>query len=280
MVCGCSTANALGAESLSSLQSARVIVECLDHTPTQEGWTASQVHMEEACALRRFDCIEEVHERGKSLRESLTEVLLVPVLYAIFVFALKVVKWEAKGELTPSGLRSGGEGWLTRATCQGYVVEQAKTMELQSLQVISSAIAPVVMVSAAGLLFMGVQAKNLHLSDRMRALMVEYRTLGTAPVHQERREQIVAQLVLFKKRIRLSQRALEFLYLAVFCFVMTSLFLASESFMAPLVTPAVTAAIFVLGVSFLLLALLFEFLELRTGLKTIGIEIAEVFRPR
>src|SRR5919199_5052050 len=119
-------------------------------------------------------------------------------------------------------------------------------MELQSLQVISSAIAPVVMVSAAGLLFMGVQAKNLHLSDRMRALMVEYRTLGTAPVHQERREQIVAQLVLFKKRIRLSQRALEFLYLAVFCFVMTSLFLASESFMAPLVTPAVTAAIFVL----------------------------------
>jgi Protein of unknown function (DUF2721) len=153
-------------------------------------------------------------------------------------------------------------------------------MELQSLQVISSAIAPVVMVSASGLLFMGVQAKNLHLSDRMRALMMEYRTLGTDPAHQERREQIVAQLVLFTKRLWLSRRALEFLYFAVFCFVMTSLFLASESFMAQLVPPTITATIFVLGVSFLLLALLFEFLELRTGLKTIGVETAEALRPR
>jgi hypothetical protein len=153
-------------------------------------------------------------------------------------------------------------------------------MELQSLQVITSAIAPVVMVSATGLLFMGVQAKNLHLADRMRALMIEYRSLGTDPAHQERGEQIIAQLVLFKKRIWLSQRALEFLYAAVFCFVMTSLFLASESFMAQLVTPAVTAIMFVLGVSFLLLALLFEFVELRTGLKTIGIEIAQALRQR
>jgi len=153
-------------------------------------------------------------------------------------------------------------------------------MELQSLQVISSAIAPVVMVSASGLLFMGVQAKNLHLSDRMRALMTEYRSLGTDLAHQERREQIVAQLVLFTKRLWLSQRALEFLYFAVFCFVMTSLFLAWESFMAQLVPPTITATIFVLGVSFLLLALLFEFLELRTGLKTIDIEIAEALRQR
>jgi hypothetical protein len=42
----------------------------------------------------------------------------------------------------------------------------------------------------------------------------------------------------------------------------------------------VTAIMFVLGVSFLLLALLFEFVELRTGLKTIGIEIAEALSQR
>jgi Protein of unknown function (DUF2721) len=148
-------------------------------------------------------------------------------------------------------------------------------MELQSLQVITSAIAPVVMVSATGLLFMGVQAKHLHLADRLRALMTEYRSLGTATTHQERREQIVAQLVLFTKRIRLSLRALKLLYVAVFCFVMTSLVLISESFMAQLVTPAVTPFIFILGVSCLLLALLFEFLELRTGLKTILIETSD-----
>jgi Protein of unknown function (DUF2721) len=152
-------------------------------------------------------------------------------------------------------------------------------MELQSLQVITSAIAPVVMVSATGLLFVGVQAKHLHLADRLRALMTEYRTLGPDAAHQERREQIVAQLVLFTKRIRLSLGALELLYVAVFCFVMTSLFLVSESFTAPLVTPAVTPVMFVLGVSCLLVAQVFEFLELQTGLKTVLIETSDAVRP-
>ena len=84
--------------------------------------------------------------------------------------------------------------------------------------------------------------------------MTEYRTLGPDAAHRERREQIVAQPVLFTKRIRLSLRALELLYVAVFCFVMTSLFLVSESFTAPLVTPTVTPVMFVLGVSCLLVA--------------------------
>jgi hypothetical protein len=151
-------------------------------------------------------------------------------------------------------------------------------MELQSLQVITSAIAPVVMVSATGLLFVGVQAKHLHLADRLRALMTEYCTLGPDAAHRERREQIVAQLVLFTKRIRLSLGALELLYVAVFCFVMTSLFLVSESFTAPLVTPAVTPVMFVLGVSCLLVAQVFEFLELQTGLKTVLIETSDAVR--
>lgn len=36
-------------------------------------------------------------------------------------------------------------------------------MENHTVQVITSAVAPIVMVSAAGLLSTGVQAKNLHL---------------------------------------------------------------------------------------------------------------------
>ena len=41
-------------------------------------------------------------------------------------------------------------------------------MELHSLQFIPSALAPVVMVSASGLLFNGIQAKHLHSADRLR----------------------------------------------------------------------------------------------------------------
>jgi hypothetical protein len=53
-------------------------------------------------------------------------------------------------------------------------------MKLQSLQFITSALAPVIMVSASGLLFSGIQAKHLHSADRMRALMTDYRSLGSA----------------------------------------------------------------------------------------------------
>ena len=48
-------------------------------------------------------------------------------------------------------------------------------METSTVDVIATAVAPIVMVSAAGLLFIGVQTKNLHLADRARDLMREYR---------------------------------------------------------------------------------------------------------
>jgi uncharacterized protein DUF2721 len=150
-------------------------------------------------------------------------------------------------------------------------------MELHSLQFITSALAPVVMVSASGLLFNGIQTKHLHSADRLRALITEYRGLGEDVSHRERRKQIIKQVGLFRRRMWLSQHALEFIYMAVVCFVITSLFLASETFMLGVITPHLTAAMFILGVAFLLLALLFEFLELRTGLQTIGIEIAGAF---
>jgi hypothetical protein len=59
MASGGSTASDLKPESLSSLQSARVIVEFLDPILVQEGWTASQVHMDVARALREagFDVL-------------------------------------------------------------------------------------------------------------------------------------------------------------------------------------------------------------------------------
>jgi len=136
------------------------------------------------------------------------------------------------------------------------------------------------MVSAAGLLFMGVQTRNLNLSDRMRALTREYRGLLSEQAHHERLDQIVAQLALFERRIRLSQRALEMLYLAIVCFVMTSLLLvlASAAWLGRFVIPAVIGTIFVLGVALLLASLVLEFLELRAGLKTMEIETREILK--
>ncbi len=146
-------------------------------------------------------------------------------------------------------------------------------METRTLQVITSAIAPIVMVSAAGLLYTGVQAKNLHLADRVRALMAEYRTLTAEPAHRARREQIVAQLALFQRRIGLSQRALEFLYLATVVFVVTSLLLAATPWIGQDAPSVLTGGIFFVGVVLLLVALVLEYCEMRLGLRTVALEI-------
>jgi hypothetical protein len=151
-------------------------------------------------------------------------------------------------------------------------------MEPQTSQVITSAVAPIVMVSAAGLLAMGVQAKNLHLADRVRALMTEYRSLTVASAHQPRRDQIVEQLALFRKRIGLSQRALEFIYLAMVIFVVTSLLLAATPWTGPNVPPTLPGGVFVVGVLLLLVALVLEFWEMHLGLRTVDIEIGGTAR--
>ena len=153
-------------------------------------------------------------------------------------------------------------------------------METQTYQVITSAVAPVVMVSAAGLLFTGVQAKNLHLADRLRALMSEYRTLTSGSAHQQRRDQIAAQLGLFRRRIGLSQRALEFIYLAMVIFVVTSLLIASTPWIGGNAPPTLTAVVFVVGVGLLLVALVLEFWEMHLGLRTVDIEIGGAVTDR
>jgi hypothetical protein len=152
-------------------------------------------------------------------------------------------------------------------------------MESSTANVITMAVAPIVMVSAAGLLFIGVQTKNLHLADRVRDLMREYRSAG-GPDHEQRRDAIRAQVTLFERRLRLSQHALESLYGAIVCFVMTGLLLAAARWLGDTV-PLVAGGVFVLGIGFLLVALILEFLEMRAGLHTIAIEMGGVSKtPR
>jgi hypothetical protein len=126
------------------------------------------------------------------------------------------------------------------------------------------------MVSAAGLLANGVQAKNLHLADRIRALMTEYRRPDTTV---PRRAQLAAQLGLFHRRVRLSQWSLDLIYLAILCFIVTSLLLASQLWFGP---PAVPVTIFAVGVAVLVVALVLEFVEMWIALETIRIEMRDV----
>jgi hypothetical protein len=139
----------------------------------------------------------------------------------------------------------------------------------------TSAVAPIVLVSAAGLLFNGIQAKNLHLSDRIRALTAELRQPALT---SDRQHQILDQLPFFAKRLRLSQHALELLYIAILCFVVTSLLLASVVWVGPPTLPLMIVLLFLAGVLLLIMALVLEFVEMWIGLKTIDIELRDTLR--
>ena len=145
-------------------------------------------------------------------------------------------------------------------------------MDVQSFDSLTAAIAPVVMVSAAGLIFNGVQAKNLHLSDRIRALAMEGRRPELTPARQI---QVRTQVTLFRARIRLSQWSLDCLYVAMLCFIVTSLLLASTLWIGAPVLPKLVTAIFLLGVVVLIAALILELVELTIALRTIDIEIRD-----
>jgi len=147
-------------------------------------------------------------------------------------------------------------------------------MEPQSL---TAAVAPVVMVSAAGLLFNGIQAKHLHLSDRLRGLAAELRSPSTIP---ERVEQVREELALFYRRIWMNQRALELIYISILVFVITSVLFASSMWVGARALLLATSAIFVIGVSLLLVALVLEFIEMWIELQTIAIEIRGLSRNR
>jgi len=150
-------------------------------------------------------------------------------------------------------------------------------MDISTVDVITTAVAPIVMVSAAGLLFIGIQTKNLHLADRIRDLTREYRG-AVGPEFGKRREAVSAQLVLFEKRVRLTQRALECVYAAIFCFVTTALLLAAAPWAGHVGEPwPMAGAAFTLGIAFLLVAIVLELLEMRAGLRTLAIEISSAF---
>ncbi len=150
-------------------------------------------------------------------------------------------------------------------------------MDAQGFQSLTAAVAPVVLVSAAGLLFNGMQTKNLHISDRIRALNGELRSSATS---DERRRQVTDQLVFFDRRIRLSHRALELLYVAILCFVLTSLLLTATLWVAAMLLMLSVTALFVAGVVLLITALVLEFAEMRLGLRTIDIEVQRAMGGR
>jgi hypothetical protein len=139
------------------------------------------------------------------------------------------------------------------------------------LEIITAALTPVVMISAAASLILGTNQKHAALADRIRELATEFRASDTS---EERRELIRAQMPLFARRIACARLAHLWLYAAVVCFV--GMILAITLGPRGGLGGTGTLVLFVVGIVLLLGAVLEELIELQLGDRTIRMEIDAV----
>jgi uncharacterized membrane protein len=141
------------------------------------------------------------------------------------------------------------------------------------LRIVTTAVTPVVMVSATAILVSGVNSRYLAVSDRIRALAHEYRG---AELTDERRRNIQQQMMIFHHRLDLVSWSSRILYVAVCCFIAVALLICLSTWRQMLTV--VTLPIFGLGVALVGTAVVLQLLEVQESHKTIVLEASEVLR--
>jgi hypothetical protein len=142
---------------------------------------------------------------------------------------------------------------------------------MNALQQIAAAVTPAVMVSACGLIALGLDNQISRMANRVRDLVREHRSPG-APAG--RRLALAAQVTVLDRRHALYYRALILNYAAMFSFLLTSLlWLAQALFPLPSELPVLVFAVGVLmlaGMAVLVIA------SIHLARNTIEAEAAEI----
>lgn len=141
------------------------------------------------------------------------------------------------------------------------------------LQIVTTAVAPVVMVSATAILISGVNARYISISDRVRNLAHEYRGDGTTAA---RKLNIQAQLAAFQYRMRLVSWAARLLYASVLCYIVLIMLICLGSLR--MAVPRVALPVFVAGVALVGIAIVLQFLEIQASHTTLSLEASEIAR--
>ncbi len=139
------------------------------------------------------------------------------------------------------------------------------------LQVLASAVTPVVLVSATAILVSGVNSRYISIADKMRSLAQEFRETS-CPL--DRREVISAQMRIFKRRIALVAWAVRVLYAAVGCFIAVAMVISAALWRQTL--EMVTLPLFGTGIFMILVAIFCQLLELHLSNRTIALEVQDI----
>jgi hypothetical protein len=141
----------------------------------------------------------------------------------------------------------------------------------EPLQIVATAVTPVVMVSATAILTSGVNSRYMSISDRVRSLSREFRDPLTP---ESRRADIREQMTIFVRRVYLISWSIRMCYTAMACFVLMALVITATAFRQMLI--AVTVPMFIMGIGFVIAAITFQLLELRASNRTITLELKDI----
>ncbi len=155
-----------------------------------------------------------------------------------------------------------------------------KELTLNAVQIIQLMIAPAVMISACGLLLLGINNKYSLVVNRIRLLNEEKRKLmikiGEHPVTTDenvRLESIATQIGALVYRSKLVRNSVLSYTIAVALFIITSMLLGISSFLALGRLNYFIIAAFLVGMIFVLVGIVFAGLETKKGYDIILYEV-------
>ncbi|OGU57499.1 MAG: hypothetical protein A2V66_12545 [Ignavibacteria bacterium RBG_13_36_8] len=159
-------------------------------------------------------------------------------------------------------------------------METLKDIILNAVQIIQLMLAPAVMISACGLLLLGINNKYSIIVNRIRLLNEEKRKLllkigeKSRPTEENvRYESIVKQLLHLSERIKIVRNCVLSYVSAVTLFVLTSLLIGVSSFLSIERLNYIIVATFLAGMISVLVGALFAGIEIKKGYEIVIYEI-------
>ncbi|MBU6423273.1 MAG: DUF2721 domain-containing protein [Chloroflexota bacterium] len=149
-------------------------------------------------------------------------------------------------------------------------------------QIIQFILAPVVMISAAGLLLLGLLTRYGAVNDRIRELVHErfdlLRSLARSqdPFGRERLAEIDAQMPLLTGHLRRLHNAVLALYVSVVAFVASMFAIGVAAATGSSLLATLALAIFLVGTAVVLVAMALAVVELRAAQAAVEYEVRRV----
>ena len=156
-------------------------------------------------------------------------------------------------------------------------------METTIVSVIQAMLAPGIMISACGLLILGMNSKYSIVVARIRALTDEKRKLITPPNHgnltpveEVRLKNINMQIELFAYRIVLVKKAVTSYYIAVAFYIFSSLFIGLNLLSTQNLIQSIALIFLLSGMLSVIFGIYYAAREIKKGLEIVKIEITNV----